>query len=160
MEDRFPPIRPVIRAAAVRIEVPREMRVSGGHLQLRVTKQIPDHREALAQCRRPRRASGGGSADGRRSRTQDGGDRPGIDLKVAQELIQGDAVLNPVEELLDGKARTAETGHTAHACGIDPYGFCKLHGRISASFKCLHGRSGVCGRINTEEDRLGGGGVQ
>ena len=104
--------------------------------------------------------AGRGSTDGRRSDTQDGGSRPAIDLKIAQELIQGDAVLNPVEELLDGEARTAETGHTAHACGIDPYGFCKLHGRIRASDRCLHAHSGVCDRTNTEEDTLGGGGVQ
>ena len=76
--------------------------------------------------------AGCGGADGRRSGTQDRGGRPAIDLKVAQELVQRDAVLNPVEELLDGKARTAKTGRTAHACGIDPNGFCKLHGRIGA----------------------------
>ena len=104
--------------------------------------------------------AGCGSANGRRSGTQDGGGCPAVDLKVAQELLQGDAVLNPVEELLDGKACAAKTGHTAHACGIDPYGFCKLHGRISALDKRLHGRSSVCDRTNIEEDTLGGGGVQ
>ena len=90
--------------------------------------------------------AGCGGADGRRSGTQDGGGRPAIDLKLAQELVQGDAVLNPVKELLDGKARTAKTGHAAHARGIDPYGFCKRHGTIGAFGKRLHGRS--CARSN------------
>lgn len=116
------------------------------------------------------RVSGGGGAvgiagcdgaDGRRSGTQDGGDRPGIDLKVAQELVHRNAVLDPVEELLDGKARTAETGHTAHACGIDPNRFFKRHGTIRAcSGKRLHGRNGMRARTNIEEHTLGGGGAQ
>ena len=105
--------------------------------------------------------AGCGGADGHRSGTQDGGDRPGIDLKVALELVHGNSVLDPVEELLDGKARTAETGHTAHASGIDPNRFFKRHGTIRACFgKRLHGRNGVRARTNIKEHTLGGGGVQ
>ena len=45
---------PVIRAAAFWMESPRQMRVACGGLHLRVTKKLPDHREALAQGQRPR----------------------------------------------------------------------------------------------------------
>ena len=34
--------------------VPGEMRVPRGRLHLRMTKQLPDHREAFAQSQRPR----------------------------------------------------------------------------------------------------------
>ena len=86
--------------------------------------------------------AGCGGADGRRSGAEDGGGRPAIDLEVLQELVQRNAVLDPVEELLDGKARAAETGHTAHARGINPNRFFKLHGTIRVCFgKRLHGRS-------------------
>ena len=102
-----------------------------------------------------------GGADRRGSSTQNGCDRPGIDLKVAQELVHRNAVLDPVEELLDGKARTSETGHTAHACGIDPNRFFKRHGTIRACFgRRLHGRSRVRAQTSVEEHTLGGGGVQ
>ena len=103
--------------------------------------------------------AGGGGADGRCSGTQDGGGRPAIDLKLAQELVQRDAVLDPVRELLDGQARTAKTGHAAHARGLDPYGFCQRHGTISALGIGHHGRA-VRGPTNTEEDRLRGASAQ
>ena len=102
-----------------------------------------------------------GGADRRGSGTQDGGDRPGIDPKVAQELVHRNAVLDPVEELLDRKARTSETGHTTHARGIDPNRFFKRHGTIRTCFgKRLHGRSRVRTRTGIKEHTLGGGGVQ
>ena len=86
--------------------------------------------------------AGCGGTDGRRPGTKDGSGRPTIDLEVLQELVQRNAVLDPVEKLLDGKARPAETGHTAHARGINPNGFLELHGTIRACFgKRLHGRS-------------------
>ena len=86
--------------------------------------------------------AGCGGADGRRPSTKDGSGRPAIDLEVLQELVQRNSVLDPVEKLLDGKARPAETGHTAHARGINPNGFLKLHGTIRiCSGKRLHGRS-------------------
>ena len=34
--------------------IPRKMGVPRGRLHLRVTEQLPDHREALAQSQRPR----------------------------------------------------------------------------------------------------------
>ena len=95
--------------------------------------------------------AGCGGADGRCSGTQDRGGRPAIDLKLAQKLVQRDAVLNPVKELLDGKARTTKTGHTAHARGIDPYGFGKRHGMIRAFGKRRHGCS--CTRSNQHSGR-------
>ena len=105
--------------------------------------------------------AGCGGADGDRSGPQDGGDRPGIDLKVALELVHRNAVLDPVEELLDGKARTAETRHTTHACRIDPNRFFKLHGPLRACFgKRLHGRNRARARTDTEEHTLGGGDLQ
>ena len=45
---------PVIRAAAFWMEIPRQMRIPGGRLNLRVTEQLADHREALAERQRPR----------------------------------------------------------------------------------------------------------
>ena len=44
---------PVIRAAAVWIESPGKMRVSGGRLNLGMAQQLADHREALAQGQGP-----------------------------------------------------------------------------------------------------------
>ncbi len=86
--------------------------------------------------------AGCGGTDGRRPGTKDGSGCPAIDLEVLQELVQRNAVLDPVEKLLDRKARPAETGHAAHARGIDPNGFLKLHGTIRVcSGKRLHGRS-------------------
>ena len=41
--------------------------------------------------------AGCGGADGRRSGAQDGGGRPAINLEVLQELVQRNAVLDPVE---------------------------------------------------------------
>lgn len=88
--------------------------------------------------------AGCGGANGRRASTQDRSRSPAINLEVAQELVQGDAVLDPVEELLDRQTRAAETGHTAHARRINPNRVFKPHGTIRACFgKRLHRRARV-----------------
>ena len=100
--------------------------------------------------------SNGGGTDGGGTRAQDGGGRSGVDLEVADELVQRDAVLEPIEYLPHGQARSPETGNSAHARGIEPDRFLKRHGPIlSALGERLHGcacavRDIAFGRIRLE----------
>ena len=54
-----------------------------------------------------------------------GGSR--VHLEVVKKLVELHAVREPVEQLLDGHARAAETGCSAHPPGIDPNGFFQRH---------------------------------
>ena len=105
--------------------------------------------------------AGWGGADGCRSGTQDGGDRSGIDLNVTLKPVHRNAVLDPAEKLLDGNTRAAKTRYTAHACGIGPDCFFKLHGTIRACCdNRLHGGSPAQARTDSGQHAPGSGGVQ
>ena len=63
--------------------------------------------------------SSGGVADRAGARAQHGFRRPGIDPEVADEPVQRYAVLEPVEELLNGQAGAPEAGGH-RSCARDP----------------------------------------
>ena len=68
-----------------------------------------------------------GRTDGFGAGAQNSCGSPGIDLEVAEELVQRHAVFEPVEQLPDGQVRAPETGNAAHARRIDPYRLFQRH---------------------------------
>lgn len=106
--------------------------------------------------------SNGSSANSASTRTQDCGCRSRVNPEVADELVQGDTVLQPIEQLLNGQARSPEARNSAHARGIAPDRFLKRHGPVPAAFgKCLQW-PGACAEreVVAEEGTLGEWGVK
>ena len=66
---------------------------------------------------------------------EDGSRCPGVELEIPVELVEGRAVGEPVEQLLDGQARTAEAGGSAHSTRVDSDDLLQRHRWLSLGFR-------------------------